>query len=142
MPSAPLGRRQAVLLMRWRWSYPGRMSQPQTAELRSEVLREWTCTSSDCTHALTLSTQPLELRQVWTFCAQLPQRRWRYLCIPRPSSGTRLEHLRTPPGQVLPLRRTEPYGQVGLERPADPTLSCLFALPSQGLPCGSRHYRS
>lgn len=56
------------------------------------------------------SSTPSELWPVWTLRALLPQWcgwRFRLPCTP---AWTWTEHLHPSPGQVLPLRRTEPYG--------------------------------
>lgn len=55
-----------------------------------------------------------ELWPVWTLRALLSQRRWWRLRIPCAAARTRIEHLYSASSQVLPVWRTQPYGEVRL----------------------------
>lgn len=90
------------------------MPQPAAAERRTKVLCEFLGRLTiPAPHALsTLLCQ--ELWPVRTLRALLPEWRWWSLCVPCAAARTRAEHFHPASSQVLPVWRTQPYGEVRL----------------------------
>lgn len=109
------GRCQTVLLLWWSRSYPSRVPQPQSPVWGwwSEVLRECSLHEAHRKVILMHISTHTELWPFWSYCACLPQcGRYRWLRFSYASSWPLAEHLHLAPGEVLPLRWSQPHGEV------------------------------